>query len=76
VISGTRVDAILGEMKIKDVYFDIANINCYDAILGIPFMWENNVLLNVHECIIQVGGTKGQAIKAIAPEEEQQLLCE
>lgn len=76
VISGVRVDATLGETKIKDVYFDIANIDRYDAILGIPFMWENNILLDVRERIIRIGGANGQVIKAIAPGEEQQLLSE
>ena len=47
VIRGARVDAALRETKIKGVYFDIANIDCYDAILGIPFMWENNVVLDI-----------------------------
>ena len=76
VTSGVRVDATLGKTNIKDVYFDIANIDRYNAILGIPFMWENNVLLDVRERIIRVGGVNGQAIKAIVPGEEQRLLGE
>ena len=36
---GTRVPVEFGPINTK-VYFDITNIEAYDAILGIPFLWE------------------------------------
>ena len=28
------------------LYFDIANIDRYDCILGIPFLWQNAAIVN------------------------------
>ena len=39
---GTWVPVEFGPIKAK-VYFDIANIEGYDAILGTPFLWEYGV---------------------------------
>jgi len=39
---GAWAQVELGPMKPK-VYFDIANIDGYDVILGTPFMWEHSV---------------------------------
>ena len=39
---GTWAPVTLGPVK-SSVYFDIANIDGYDAILGTPYMWEHGV---------------------------------
>jgi hypothetical protein len=39
---GTWVPVEFGPIK-ADTYFDIANIDGYDAILGTPFLWEHAV---------------------------------
>lgn len=38
--NGTRVDIVIGKIAIKGKYFDVANIDRYDAIIGLPFLWQ------------------------------------
>ena len=38
-------------------YFDIANIDQYDAILGIPYMKCNSIVLDIPRSMIVVNGT-------------------
>jgi hypothetical protein len=70
------VEGKLGRILIEDIYFDIANINKYDVILGTTFMYAQNIILDVRGREILVGGHNGDSIKAIAPEDEMQLQVE
>jgi hypothetical protein len=42
---GARAEVKIGEFRQKR-YFDVVNLDRYDAILGTPFLTENEVLLN------------------------------
>ena len=39
-----------------DMYFDVANIDQYDCILGLPFLRNNRVHLNFGEDILKIEG--------------------
>ncbi|KZV83980.1 hypothetical protein EXIGLDRAFT_569313, partial [Exidia glandulosa HHB12029] len=43
---GARADLAVGKLLIKNKYLDIANIDRYDMILGVPFLWEAKAILN------------------------------
>jgi hypothetical protein len=70
------VDGKLGCIIIEDIYFDVANIDKYDVILGTTFMYAQNVILDVRGRNILIGGHNSDSIKAIAPEDEMQLQVE
>ena len=38
------------------MYFDVANIDWYDCILGLPFLRNNRVHLNFGEDILKIEG--------------------
>lgn len=46
-----------------DVYFDVANIDHYDVILGIPFMDEFGMIINFQSYTIQFGDLVLSALK-------------
>jgi hypothetical protein len=58
----------------RDVYLDIANIDRYNLILRMKFMYNMNIILDIWERTMYVGGYDGCRMKAMQPEEEQQLL--
>ena len=37
------------------LYFDIANIDRYDCILGIPFLWQNATIVNFGRQVLHIG---------------------
>ena len=37
------------------VYFDVANINRYDCILGIPFLWQNTAVVDFGTQKLHIG---------------------
>ena len=37
------------------LYFDIANIDRYDCILGIPFLWQNAVIVDFSRQVLCIG---------------------
>lgn len=59
---------------VSNVYLDVANVDRYDLILGNKFMYDMNIILDIHQRIIYVNGFNGCKLKALHPEEEQQLL--
>jgi hypothetical protein len=71
---GVKVDLSIGDRRVNGVYFDIANVDRYDAIVGTKLMYDMNIVLDVRDRTIFVGGLEGRAVKAILPEEEQTLL--
>jgi hypothetical protein len=76
IARGCRVAGELGGVLIEDLYFDIANIDRYDVILGTTFMYAQNIILDVRGRRITVGGTNGRTVKAITPEDETVLQVE
>ena len=36
------------------LYFDVANIDCYDCILGIPFLWQNAAIVNFGRQVLRI----------------------
>jgi hypothetical protein len=58
------------------MYFDVANIDRYDVIMGTTFMYAHDIVLDIRGREILVGGKNGYAVKAIAPGEEMQLQVE
>jgi hypothetical protein len=57
-------------------YFDIANIDRYDAIIGTAFMHEHRLVPDVYERIVYSGGIHGDRIPALALGEEETILKE
>ena len=37
------------------LYFDIANIDHYDCILGIPFLWQNAAIVDFGRQVLRIG---------------------
>ena len=71
---GCNVRIRLGPVKVDQMYFHIANIDRYDAILGITFMHSHDIALWPRKRSIFIGGTTGHKLAAITPEEEKSLL--
>jgi hypothetical protein len=55
-------------------YFDVTNIDRYDAILGTAFMFKHKMVLDVREKLIYIGGIKGESIQALSPGEEVTVI--
>jgi hypothetical protein len=73
---GARVSGQLGPLKVDNIYFDIVNVDRYDVILGIRFMYAQDIILCVRAREILIGGIKGFRVKAMTPEEEMAALAE
>jgi hypothetical protein len=54
---GARLRTVVGEVD-RDWYFDVANIAHYDAILGVPFGRQNDVVVDLGRRKIFVGGVE------------------
>ena len=52
---GTRAPVTLGEFG-AEVYFDIANLDRYDAVLGTPFLRRFGVLLDFKTNSVHIDG--------------------
>jgi hypothetical protein len=58
----------------KDViYVDIANFDCYDMIIGMPFMCKNKVLLDFEKNQVIVNGVATPAICVVLDETNRWL---
>jgi hypothetical protein len=53
------------------IYFNVPNIDCYDCILGIPFLCERKVILNFADQKIQIGDVKITLLEEIVLESRQ-----
>ena len=73
---GARVSGQLGPLQVEDIYFDIVNVDRYDVILGVRFMYAQDIILCVRAREILIGGSQGLRIKAMTPEEEMAALAE
>jgi hypothetical protein len=56
------------------IYVDIANFDCYDMIIGTPFMRKNKVLLDFEKNQVVVNGVATPAIR-VALDETDGRLC-
>ena len=43
---GAKSTITFGNARVEE-YFNIANINYYDVILGTPFLWKHNITLDI-----------------------------
>jgi len=64
----------MGRILVEDQYFDIANIDHYDIIVGTAFMYECHVILDVHQCAIHISEGKGKTLGTLSPGEEMEVL--
>jgi hypothetical protein len=56
---GCETEIRIGKKMIPR-YFDIANIDCYDAIIGTAFMHEHRLVPDVYEKVVYSGGIQGE----------------
>jgi len=55
ITHGVHVPVCLGHVT-RDTYFDVANIDRYDCIIGLPFLRLHRVCLNFGEDTLQIEG--------------------
>ena len=55
IIHGTHVPVHLGDVT-HDTYFDVANIDQYDCIIGLPFLRLHRVCLDFGKDTLQIEG--------------------
>ena len=52
---GVKSSIVFGNKHVKE-YFDVATINHYDVILGMPFLWQLGITLDfTDQGIIRIG---------------------
>jgi len=49
--------------KRSKTYFDVANIDKYNVILGLPYMNKNNIILDIPRQIIKCGNVEVKALQ-------------
>ena len=54
-------------------YVDVANFDCYDMVVGTPFMWENKVILDFDKGRVIVNGVELGAKEVILEETDGRL---
>jgi hypothetical protein len=54
-------------------YVDIANFDCYDMIIGMPFMRSRKVILNFENDMVQIGGQALPATKVLIPDTDDHV---
>jgi hypothetical protein len=64
----------IGNTHIQTHYFDVANIDRYDVILGMSFAHQYYVIPDVRERILYVGGFCGECINTLMIDEEIALI--
>jgi hypothetical protein len=74
IVDGTYTPIRVGKTHGKIHYFDVANIDRYNVVLGIPFAHQYNVVIDVRERTLYLGGLKGEKIKGLSIDEEIALL--
>ena len=50
---GLNIDVCI-HAKLKSHYFDVVNIDCYDAILGAPWLNTNEAILNFKNHVVSL----------------------
>jgi len=54
-------------------YVDVANFDRYDMIIGTPFLWKNNVLLDFKGDRVIINDASYPAVKIIRKEDDPRL---
>jgi len=54
-------------------YVDVANFNCYDMIIGMPFMHSRKVILNFKNDTIKIGNQLIPATKVLVPDTDDHI---
>ncbi|KIM58607.1 hypothetical protein SCLCIDRAFT_85679, partial [Scleroderma citrinum Foug A] len=54
ITHGAHAQLSIGAFSAQ-IYFDIANIDRYDCILGIPFLWQNAAVIDFGQQILRIG---------------------
>ena len=54
ITHGACAQLLIGAFSAQ-IYFDITNIDCYDCILGIPFLWQNAAVIDFGQQILRIG---------------------
>ena len=54
ITHGANAQIRIGALDAQ-LYFDVANIDHYDCILGIPFLWQNAVIVDFSRQILLIG---------------------
>jgi hypothetical protein len=55
------------------IYVDIVNFDCYDMIIGMPFMCKNKVLLDFEKNQVVVNSVATPAIRVVLDETDGRL---
>jgi len=56
-------------------YVNIVNFDCYDMIIGMPFMRKNRVLLAFQDNCVIINGTSIPAVKVEVKDGDPRLQC-
>ena len=70
ITHGGRSHIKIGSHSSKS-YFNVVNIDRYDCILGIPFLWEHKAILNFMDQKIHIGDVKISLLEEVALESHQ-----
>ena len=54
ITHGAHAQFLIGAFS-AHIYFDVANIDRYDCILGIPFLWQNAAVVDFGQQILHIG---------------------
>jgi hypothetical protein len=71
---GTYTPVKIGNTHIQTHYFDVANIDRYNIVLGMPFAHQYYVIPDVRERILYVGGFCGERVNTLTIDEEIALI--
>ena len=66
------VDVVTHGM-LQQEYIDVVNFDCYDMIIGMPFMCSRKVILNFMNDTITIGNQSIPATKVLVPEMDDRV---
>jgi hypothetical protein len=72
---GFFADWKIGDYKFKNHYFDVINLDRYDAVMGTVAMRKYEVIPLLHEDAVIVGGLNGTKYEALSEGEEKAVVA-
>jgi hypothetical protein len=72
---GFFADWEIGDYKFKNHYFDVINLDRYDAVMGTVAMRKYEVIPLLHEDAVIVGGLNGTKYEALSEGEEKAVVA-
>jgi len=69
---GADIDIEIDDLETK-TYVDIANFDCYDMIIGTPFLRKNKVILDFIKNVVIINGKESPAVKVTAKDLDPRL---